>query len=130
MASLPSSNPFRFIASDGTPIAGPTEWTPCLVALDLTVEEWTSLRLTLQDQPIALSLQKHLDGTVRITGVWPRSGAGHYRLALIGTGTAATEVVRVSPSKLSDESFRRMLDQLETELPASVAITLQRGGAL
>lgn len=61
---------------------------------------------------------------------WPLSGAGHYELQLELDGNLV-EASRwtVNPAKLSSVAFRHLLDDLESRLPVTVALALQKLGA-
>ncbi len=68
----------------------------------------------------------------RIVAGWPLSGAGHYELELT-TGFEGEQerlVCTVLSRKLAAASVEQMVADLQERLPASIAIALQRGGAL
>src|SRR5436190_24063216 len=82
-ASLPTSSRLRFIHTDGAVLEAPREWQEEEIELDAppTSESLRSLRLQLNGQPLAISVQWR-DGEPRVTARWPLSGAGRYRLTL------------------------------------------------
>jgi predicted component of viral defense system (DUF524 family) len=62
---------------------------------------------------------------------WPLSGTGRYRLTLeFGDAADPPQEVEVAPEKISPTAYGRLIDDLQTDLPASIAIGLQRAGAL
>ena len=130
MALHPTLASFAYWSPAGEPIAAPREWLPALIAVPTSVHDWERARLTLQGQPLPLSL-RHLAGSVRIVADWPRAGPGQYRLVL--TVTDAPEVrqtVTVRPSKISSAAYEALLLDLEVRLPVAVALTVQRAGGL
>jgi predicted component of viral defense system (DUF524 family) len=61
---------------------------------------------------------------------WPLSGTGRYRLRLESDEIEEEREVEITPEKITAEAYAVMVDDLQTTLPASVAIGLQRAGAL
>ena len=90
---------------------------------------WERAALTRNGEPLELSL-RHLAGTTRVVAEWPRSGPGRYALALALDGAVHELSVELYPEKIGAEYFARLLEELETQLPASVAFALQRAGGL
>lgn len=130
MASSPISR-LSFFSSEGEPLAAPLEWSPCLVAIECDAAEWRQPRLSCNDVPISLFVGD-LEGRDRVLGHWPRSGAGHYELKLAWADGSwrEKEICTVEPRKLDRSAIEAMLDDLNTRLPASIAIALRRAGAL
>jgi len=136
MASLPTSETstgrttsLGFRTPAGRPIAAPEEWSPALIEVELPPEDRHHVRLTRQGAALPTFL-KSLDGQERILAEWPRSSTGHYSLYLQVGDLSEEQLVTITPRKLSPEAFSRLLDDLENQLPAAVALGLQRTGAL
>ncbi len=129
MASPPTSARLRLLDLAGQPLAGPIEWTPAVIEVLVAPEAWDRVRVTLQDQPQAVSLRK-LDGTARVVVDWPRSGPGRYRLGLDVDGAQEELLLTVHPRKISTAAYVQLLEDLEARLPAVVALGLQRTGGL
>lgn len=119
----------RLLSSDGTPVAAFTEWMPALIQVAVPLEQWSSVTLTIQGLPAAMSVRT-LQGRPRIVAEWPRSGTGHYELRLAAGEANATSRITILPHKISESAYEAMLEDLESRLPATVAIALQRAGAL
>jgi hypothetical protein len=95
----------------------------------IPAEDWESAELWRGSEPMPLGLRR-LAGEVRVLAEWPRSGTGNYELRLRWRSVEQRLVLVVEPEKLSQESYGRMLEDLETRLPAGVALGLQRLGGL
>ncbi|NWJ98554.1 MAG: DUF2357 domain-containing protein [Chloroflexi bacterium] len=126
-----SSNPnFRFLETKGQPIAGPVEWMPALIEILGRAGDWEGLQLCCQGQELSL-YSKKVQGTKRVLADWPRSGPGHYQLELkLEDQTKEKLIVTILPSKISQESYHQLLEDLENKLPTAIALNLQRMGAL
>ena len=61
---------------------------------------------------------------------WDSAGTGRYRLRLDAPTAREERLITVYPEKISQEAFGELLDDLQRRLPATLAIALQRGGAL
>src|SRR4028119_364367 len=136
----PTSDPtmegpqLRFRNAEGKVISVPTEWAPGFIEVTGVPEnDWAEVRLWYQDQPIPITLCRLGSEPQKVCMVaeWPRSGPGHYRLRCRVPGVAQehSQAVTVTPSKIDNSSFERLLDDLESRLPASIAVSLQRLGA-
>lgn len=82
-----------------------------------------------EELPVSL---KRLAGNARIVAEWPLSGPGHYQLQLyFADKPVAVEsaFVTIQPGKISTEAYVQLLEDLETSLPASIVLALQRNGA-
>ena len=113
----------------GTEIEQPAEWTPAYIGIDIDAGWWEQARLTVQgvDTPLAL---RQLKGRPWIVADWHPANAGRYMLRTEVAGMIASREVLIRPSKLSNEAFAAMLSDLESRLPAAVAIGLQQAGGL
>lgn len=129
MDSPATSADITFLDLSGEPIDQPREWTEALVELHISPDEWEDLRLMVNDVPVPVTLRK-FGGTARVVAGWPRANAGTYLIrAELGT-VVTTRQITIYPGKLTRESFESLLADLESRLPASVAIGLQRTGGL
>jgi len=129
MAS-PATTRLRPLDSRGQQLQAPREWTPGLVEVDIAPELWEQAKLECNDRPLHLSLRR-LGGEQKVVAAWPQAKTGHYELRL-SLPDAPTERVTwtVQPSKISTSAYLQMLEALERRLPVSIALSLQRLGAL
>ncbi len=131
MASSPTSK-LRFLDPSSGALTGvPREWSPALVEILVPHQDWEKGEVRLWRHGEALPVYlKRLNGQVRVLADWPRSGPGHYRLRLELSGGDEAHTFTIQPTKISPEAYAQLLQDLETRLPAAVAIGLQRTGAL
>jgi hypothetical protein len=130
MASSPTSR-LRYLSESGEPIPAPEEWARGFIEILCEAEQLDSLRLVCNGVDLDVVSRK-IGEDRRIVAEWPLSGAGHYELELT-TGSAGEQerVLYTVPSrKLGSDSVERMVADLQEKLPASIAIGLQRAGAL
>ena len=98
--------------------------------LQVDPSQWLDTRVNLQGVELEVYQRKGPDGDPIVVAEWPRSGPGFYRLVTqIGEVSSSVDIA-IRPKKISEESYERLIDDLETHLPASIAIGLQNGGAL
>jgi len=90
---------------------------------------WTDLTVTCNGAPLAVTLRR-VGGLVWITAEWPRVNAGQYQLQLQWPDEMLNIRVTVLPIKLTPAQLERLLEDLHAGLPADVALSLQRAGAL
>ncbi len=128
MDSPPTSR-VRFFTPEGVAQDAPMEWKAGLVEIDVPVDHWEGVRLWRQGEALPIYL-KHLGGEVRTLADWPRSGTGRYHLRLECPGWTEELTLTIQPTKISPEAYSRLLEDLETRLPVSVALGLQGAGAL
>jgi hypothetical protein len=128
MASLRFSR-VAIYALDGRELDELPEWEPALLVLPVKPEEWASAGVRRHDGELPIVVRK-IGDEAKVVAEWPRSGTGHYSLVLVASGERMHITARIRPRKISDESYSQLLDDLETHLPASVAIALQRLGAM
>jgi hypothetical protein len=129
MDSSATSPNLRFLDSEGKPIDAPVEWTPALLEVVIDPSHWATTKLIVQDVPVPLMLRQ-LGGRARILAEWPQSSAGRYGIRLSSPAGNTARQVTIRPAKLSESAFTTLLDDLQTRLPAAVAIGLQRLGGL
>lgn len=130
MASSPISR-LRFLGETGVELDAPLEWTRCLIGIDCPPEDWQQVALSRNGLPMPVFV-KELGGQPRVLADWPLSGAGNFELTLeVGKKVwRESQICSITPRKLSAASVEKMLSDLQRRLPASIAIALQRGGAL
>jgi hypothetical protein len=128
MVSHPFSN-LRFLTAFGTPLDVPSEWMPALVEVLAPAEDWEQIRLSRQGHALPVYLRR-LGDQVRMLADWPRSGPGHYRLKVELPDQIEEDNFTIQPQKISPIAFAQLLEDLQTQLPATVAFSLQRAGAL
>jgi hypothetical protein len=129
MASSPTSR-LRFLTAGGDELAAPPEWQECFIEIDREDSTLEDLALRANAMPLALAT-RCVGGRYRTVGEWPLSGTGGYELELLERG----EIVErrrceIRPEKLTEQAYRQLIDDLQDRLPATVAIALQRAGAL
>jgi hypothetical protein len=128
MALSPSSS-LRFRQLDGAEISAPREWQPCLVEVIFEPENWDGVSIARNGTVLTTRLER-VAGRPRIIAPWPRSGTGSYRLDLATPGHQCVEIVDVLPEKITTTEYRQLIDDLEGQLPATIALSVQRAGAL
>ncbi|NER20297.1 MAG: DUF2357 domain-containing protein [Symploca sp. SIO1C2] len=130
MDLLPTSK-LSFLNREGKILEAPLEWQ--LGFLEVQVQEpqkqWKEVQLWRQGEKLQIVLTS-LGKKDRVLADWPRSNSGYYQLRLEYQGEVEEQIVTVWPRKISREAFAQMLEDLDTQLPTSVAIALQRTGAL
>jgi predicted component of viral defense system (DUF524 family) len=127
MDSLRTSE-LRFVDSSGSATEVPGEWETGLLEIVIPDAGWDEALVTIQARTVPTGLRL-LDGRRAVVVDWPRSSTGLYNVAVTYRGVRHGETIRILPSKLSDEAFQRVVDDLQGRLPASLAITLQELGA-
>lgn len=127
----PHTSRLSFVTEVGAPLDAPREWVPARVLLDCPVDQWPLATLRRNGVELPIHVRK-LDGRPSVVADWPCAGAGDYELSLVWEDGSWQEVraCRVAPGKISAAELDQMLSELEHRLPASIAIALQRGGAL
>jgi PD-(D/E)XK nuclease superfamily/Domain of unknown function (DUF2357) len=130
MASSPISK-IGFLDEARQPIDAPREWMEGHVSVDCGDRDWRGAQLTCNGTAIPLSVSR-IDGEDVVLGRWTRSGAGNYELLLCWDDELWEEsrVCTVEPRNLDFGAVATMVEHLDRRLPASIALTLRRGGAL
>ncbi|EDP61092.1 hypothetical protein BAL199_30660 [alpha proteobacterium BAL199] len=108
----------------------PAEWEPATIVLEgVPPEEWRSVRLFLNGRPLPVCLEA-VGGAERVTADWERASSGTWMLEVSLGGTSRwSHLLRIRPAKISADAFAAMLDDLESGLPTSIAVGLDRLGA-
>lgn len=126
---LPPTSELRFRHPDGARCE-PSEWKALLLELPGSVEPWSDWRVSVngESRPV---VQRRLGREIRCVCEWPRSAAGHYRVALEHPvyGSSRHEI-SLAAAKLGEGALESLLTDLEHLLPYGLAAALQRGGAL
>ena len=129
MAQLVTSPKLRFVDASGEPIDVPGEWEPSTLEIVLSPSEWQQTQLRLQGEIFATAkATPSWRDTVSVE--WPRSGPGNYLIELQAPSGSASMAFTIRSRKLSNEALARTIDALESGLPTSIAVGLQRLGAL
>lgn len=133
MALPPTSNgSIGFLSVEGETIPELREWQDAQIRIDVPPQDWLAYRLYLNGESLRLTQ----DQSGRVLAPWTRRGAGAYHIELRRKSTDGTEATVASrdtlvwPAKLSPKRFRTLLSDLESQLPAKVAISCQRLGGL
>lgn len=125
----PRTSRIRFLDRSRAPIERPREWTPALIELLVPREEASRVHLSLQGRALEV-YWKVVEGEERAFADWERAGAGRHRLVLRTGASVEAEAVEIAPEKITPAAFEQLLADLETRLPASVALGLQATGGL
>lgn len=128
MVSAPTSS-LRFCARDGAPLECLREWRPARIEISVPTAHWHQTTLRVNGHSLEI-FQRRLSGQDRLVADWEPAGVGHYRFRLTWPEGKEEHVVTIWPEKISREGFRQLLDDLQNRLPATIAIDLQRAGAL
>ncbi len=129
MESPATSIDIGFLDLAAETVEQPREWTEALVELNLEPAAWESAQFTVNGMARELSLRS-IAGRVRVVAEWPRANAGNYVLRAERKGQVTTRLITVPPAKLGEGAFEAMLAELQSRLPAAVAIGLQNAGGL
>ncbi len=131
MASPPTSR-LRFLDdAAGTRTHGPREWRRSSCRGRIPAEPPRTDTASSERRATPRFSLSPIDGELRVLAEWPLSGTGRYRLRLEPRGRrrgSARSIV--TPEKISARPTDGLIDDLQTTLPASIAIGLQRAGAL
>lgn len=119
-----------FVDPLGRRSATPREWDPGLLVLeDVLADDWRDVEVRLNGRPLPLRLEV-VGGVVRVAAQWERASSGAWRLEVLRKdGAPWSSVIRIPPAKLGDAALAAMVDDLESGLPASIAVGLDRLGA-
>ncbi len=128
MDSPPTSS-LTFWTGSGEEIQAPEDWSECWVRVPVAVDLVQGVRVLRQGQDLPVSVRKVGEEWI-VAGQWSRAGTGHYSVeASCGLDTWQTTVT-ITPTKITSTAYRTMLRELQSDLPAAVAISFQRMGAL
>ena len=129
MGQLVTSPNLQFVDASGEPADIPREWEPSTLEVGLPPAEWPKSKLRLQGELFSTAkASPSWRNTVYI--VWPRSGPGNYFIEIEAPSGSASMRFTIRSEKLSNEALASTFDALESGLPTSIAIGLQRLGGL
>lgn len=118
-----------FLNLECEPIEAPFEWQKAYLEVLVPFDNWQKVKICLQDKLLSLSL-RNINGKLRILADWQRSNPGYYLLKFEYQGEIEEKIITILPQKINREALAQMLEDLNTRLPTSVAIALQKIGAL
>ncbi|MHC5822981.1 MAG: DUF2357 domain-containing protein [Nostoc sp.] len=118
-----------FLNLEGEKIEAPLEWQPAYLEVLVTPDNWREVQVYLQGKKLSF-YRRYLVEKERVLVDWERSNTGYYHLRFEYQGEIEEQAFTVFPQKISREAFAQMLEDLDTHLPTSVAIGLQKAGAL
>lgn len=113
----------------GEPLGLPQEWQDGVLEVPCPEELWQDVRLTINGHRLELFVQR-LGGKPRVLAPWERANAGHYHIKAVWHDHEVEDRLTIQPGKLSPQAFATLLEDLETQLPAEIALALQQGGGL
>ncbi|MFW9260401.1 DUF2357 domain-containing protein [Nostoc sp. CALU 546] len=118
-----------FLNLEGKKIEAPLEWQPAYLEVLVNPDNRREAQVYLQGKKLSFYL-RDVAGKERVLADWQRSNPGYYQLRFEYQGEIEEQIITVLPQKISREAFAQMLEDLDTRLPTSVAIGLQKTGAL
>ena len=124
-----TSPSIRFVDASGEPTDIPREWESSTLEIDITPAEWQDAQIRLQGELFsAVKATPSWGGTVFVE--WPRSGPGNYLIELEAPTSSASMAFTIRSGKLTSKALAHTIDALESGLPTSIAVGLQRMEAL
>ena len=119
----------QFVDASGEPTDVPLEWEQSTLDIGVNPEDWEKTQLRLQGELFSKAkATPSWRGTVSVE--WPRSGPGNYLIEVEAPSGSASMPFTIRSSKLSSEALALTIDALESGLPTSIAVGLQRLGAM
>jgi hypothetical protein len=100
-----------------------------LVEVQCPSDRWADVSVFRQGVPLLLGVRK-IAGRVCLVAEWTRTGPGRYLLRVVLGSTVHDEIVDVRPTKISSADFAGIIEELQSTLPVSIALALQRMGGL
>ena len=124
-----TSPKLQFVDASGEPTEVPREWEPSTLEVGITPAEWRGTQLRLQGELFSnAKATPSWRDTVSIE--WPRSGPGNYLIELESPSGSASMCFTIRSEKLSRKALAHTIDALESVLPTSIAVGLQRLGGM
>ena len=124
-----TSPSIQFVDSSGKTIDVPLEWEQSTLEIGVNPEDWEKTELRLQGEIFSKAkATPSWNGTVSVE--WPQSGPGNYLIELEAPSGSASKSFSIGSRKLSTEALALTIDALESGLPTSIAVGLQRMGAM
>ena len=126
----PATSPnLQFVDASGDPTGVPREWERSTLEVGIAPAEWLGTQLRLQGELFSnAKATPSWRDTVSIE--WPRSGPGNYLIELEAPSGSASMSFTIRSEKLSGDAVARTIDALESGLPTSIAVGLQRLGGM
>lgn len=129
MASQTSSPKFHFVDRKGNEIVEPYEWMKAWLHILLPIETWRTITIFLNEAPLEVLLRTNKGAEV-ISADWPAHvGPGFHMLTITVGDTQYRSRIKVKSSKLSDNQYLELLEDLQNRLPTSIIMSLKRMGA-
>jgi hypothetical protein len=129
MALPPISSELCFLDAGGQSVSRPEEWAPGWLEIPATGEDWDRCRVILNGVSLPISMRVFPKFGRKVVAEWPRVNPGRHAVRIITPATENSYEIAILPDKISPEAFTRLVDELEGQLPASIALSLQRLGA-
>ncbi len=123
-----TSSKLGFCTDKGESLDRPKEWQRALIEVRLPLDQWSQVKLFRQGRQLDVQ-RRIIHGQDCIVAEWERSDPGYYQLRLECGSTVEERIVTVLPEKITLDAFTQLLTDLSMELPAAVAVALQRVGA-
>ena len=124
-----TSPKLQFVDASGKPTDVPREWEPSTLEVGIAPAEWPGTKLRLQGELFSTAkATPSWRDTVSIE--WPRSGPGNYLIEIDAPSGSASMSFTIRSEKLSRQALASTIDALESGLPTSIAVGLQRLGGL
>lgn len=123
------SSELCFLDTGGQSVSGPEEWAPGWLEVPDTGEDWDRCRVTLNGVSLPISMRVFPTFGRMVVAEWPRVNPGRHAVRMITPNAENSYEIAILPDKISPEAFARLVDELEGQLPASIALSLQRLGA-
>jgi predicted component of viral defense system (DUF524 family) len=128
MDSPPTSR-FGFRSERRGTDGGPIEWARGQIVIDCPDGSLLGARFTRNGVGLPVA-ERIIDGSVQLVADWPLSGPGRYSLRFELDNELVEETTwTVSSAKLSSQAFRNLFEDLENQLPVSIALALKKLGA-
>ena len=125
--SLVSSEHPRFW--DGSTLReSPPEWSDGWLVLPEGLGDWQRMRSSVQGTKVPVSLEV-VDGSPRMLVPWQRANPGRYRIEASSKDLTWHSTVEVAPRTIDRNAFGQLLQDLSCQLPASIALALDKCGA-
>ena len=117
-----------FINKKGQTIDQPNEWEPVALHIHIDPSDWDQYTLLINFKQQELFLKK-INGEKKLVTDFIRLSAGHYKITFKYHNQVNYERFSIYPKKISNESFKTMLEDLVYGLPADIAVSLSELGA-
>ena len=126
----PATSPrLQFVDTLGKPTGAPREWEPSTLEVGIAPAQWSKVQLRLQGETFS-SAKATPSWRDTVYVEWPRSGPGNYLIEVDAPAGLASMPFTIQPGKLNRNALARTIDALESGLPTSIAVGLQRLGAM